>query len=268
MSDGSIVRPKYRKKGDETHLSFITKYEDREILHKVKKILNTKAIVHDYPNYKSPNSKLRVYDCKDVINQYSDIKNNVPKDIIGFERHYIRGAIDGDGTLSIRKRNNTFRIGFISESENIISWIVNHLIDALHLPEKKYRWVPQSNVFEILWEGTIAKYIAWYLYSGNIENIVLKRKHDKYKKEVIANTTKNKIEELFISCNAYIDDNLEIVFNSPSYTSLDWAKRFQKQLPFKTTPVCHNKGKTKYYRLYIVDKNLAANMRDSLNLIV
>ena len=41
LSDGSIATPKYRKKGDETHLSFICKYSDRDILEKVKRILQT-----------------------------------------------------------------------------------------------------------------------------------------------------------------------------------------------------------------------------------
>ena len=36
LSDGSIATLKYRKKGDETHLSFICKYSDRDILEKVK----------------------------------------------------------------------------------------------------------------------------------------------------------------------------------------------------------------------------------------
>ena len=39
--------------------------------------------------------------------------------IAGYERHFIRGCFDGDGTLSWRKNRNTFRIGFIDQEENI-----------------------------------------------------------------------------------------------------------------------------------------------------
>lgn len=253
LSDGSIVRPKYRKKGDETHLSFICKYDDREILHKVKNVLKTKAKVHDYENYKSPNSKLRVYDRKDIIKKFSNIKEKVPSlEIKDFERHFIRGCVDGDGTLCYRKNRKSFRIGFIDEVEEITQWVSDIICKKLSLPYKKVKFVPQNNVYSIEWEGNIAKLIAWWLYHGDIENICLERKLNKYKEYVCDNKEfKNINDEILNASNAYIDDNNEIAFITPSCQTLDWCKRLQKLLSFNTVPVFHNKGKRKYYHLYI-----------------
>ena len=257
LSDGSIATPKYRKKGDETHLSFICKYSDRDILEKVKRILQTRAEIKDYPNYKSPCSKLRVYDRKDIIEKYKNIKSEIPEDIKGFERHFIRGLFDGDGTLSLRKSRSSFRIGFIDEKENITQWVSDTITKTLMLDYKKCRFIPQSNVFEVMWEGTIARLIAYWLYHGDIENCCLKRKLEKYRKDVLSDEVfSNNSEEILFASNAYIDNNNEIAFKTTSTKTLPWCKRLQKILPFNTIPVFHNKGKRKYYHLYIPDKTI------------
>ena len=267
LSDGSIVRPKYRKKGDETHLCFICKHDDREVLNKVKTILKTKADVHEYPDYKSPHAKIRVYDRKDIVQRYGDIKIRVPEDdIAGNTRHFIRGLFDGDGTLSYRKSRNTFRIGFIDEYQNITQWVADTICKELFLPEKKARHVPQSNVWECLWEGNIARVIAYWLYSGDVFNCVLPRKKKKYEHCVLNDRIyENADAELLVAAKATIDDNGEITFNLPHCQTLNWCKRLQKLLSFNTAPVFHNKGQKKYYHLHIPDKNLVANMRGALN---
>ena len=264
LSDGSIISPKYRSKGDETHLSFICMLSDREILDKVKKITKTKAKVHEYPNYKSPHAKLRIYDRRDIIDNYSDIKTRVPEeDIKGYERHFIRGLIDGDGTLSVRKNRKTFRIGFIDQYEQIVEWVTNFLVDKLGLPEKRYRYVPQSHVWEVMWEGTIAKLISWYLYHGDIEECCLKRKHEKYKESVLnGEEFENIYDEMMFSINAGVQDNW-IKFQQKSSNTLKWCHMLQKILPYKTTPVFKNPGSRKYYNLYIPNNVSVVNTRDA-----
>lgn len=253
LSDGCIARPTYRKKGDETHLSFICQHSDKEILYKVKNILNTKANIREYPEYTSPLAKITVYDRKNIIEKYGDIKTRIPEEsILGFERHFIRGLVDGDGTLSVRKRKyGSFRIGFIDQYKQITEWVTNFLVRKLGLPEKKCRYVPQSHVWEVMWEGTIAQLIAWYLYHGDIEGCCLKRKHEKYKEVVLQNNHFASIyDEMIFAIKAKIDGEW-IFFKQYSSNSLKWCHIVQKILPYNTIPVFKNPGKRKYYNLYI-----------------
>lgn len=253
LSDGAITRPPYRSKGDETHLHFICKYDDRELMYKVKDILKTRAIVHNYPDYKSPQSKIRIYDRRDIIDKYSDIKTSIPvDDIKGYERHFIRGCFDGDGTLSYRVNRKTFRIGFIDEYQNITQWVCDTLCKRLGLPQKTCRWVPQNNVYEALWEGKVANIIAWWLYHGDIDNCCLERKKKIYIDKVLnGNVFRNDDEEALYAANAYIDSDGEIKFRLPSTQTLKWAKIMKQVLSFNVVPVFHNKGKRKYYQLYV-----------------
>lgn len=260
LSDGSIVRPLYRGKGDETHLEFICKYNDKEVMYKLKTVLQTSARVQEYPNYKSPQAKLRPYDCRDIIDEYSDIKQRVPAEKIqGYERHFIRGLIDGDGTLSYRESRKSFRLGFIDQVQGITQWVADTICNTLELPAKQTRWSEQNNVWEIMWEGNIARLIAWWLYHGDIQHCSLQRKLNKYQTIVLNDQSfTDKNNELLQSVNAYYDDTGEIAFITPGNQTLAWCQRLQKLLTFNTVPVFHNKGKRKYYHLYIP----AANTQD------
>lgn len=257
LSDGSIARPPYRGKGDETHLEFICKYDDREVMYKLKEVLQTSAKVQEYPNYKSPQAKLRPYDCRDIVNEYSDIKQRVPVEKIqGYERHFIRGLIDGDGTLSYRESRKSFRIGFIDQIQSITQWVADTICNMLSLPIKQARWSEQNNVWEIMWEGNMAKLIAWWLYHGDVQHCSLQRKLDKYRIIVLSNQSfANRDNELLHAVSAYYDNNGEIAFVTPNNQTLVWCQRLQKLLTYNTVPVFHNKGKRKYYHLYIPTAN-------------
>lgn len=265
LSDGSITRPTYRAKGDETHLQFVCKYDDRELMYKIKSILNSKAKVHNYPEYKSPQSKIRIYDKKEIINKFSDIKSRVPADVIkGYERHFIRGCFDGDGTLSYRKSRKSFRIGFIDEKEEITKWVADTITNTLKLPKKNPRWIKQSNVWETLWEGNIARLIAYWIYHGDINNCCLSRKKRKYCQYVLNNHifTSEDMEMLYAS-HVVLDERDEVMPIATSSRTLSWCKTLQYLLHVNSTPVFHNKGIHKYYRLHISDDVFIANMRDT-----
>lgn len=258
LSDGYLNKK-------EKALCFICKHSDSELMFKLKKILKTKATVKEYPSYKSPQAKLNVYDRKDIFETYINIKQEIPEDKIkGFERHFIRGLFDGDGTLSTRSSRGTFRIAFIDEYENITQWVSNTITNTLKLPLKKCRYVPQSHVYEIAWEGNVARIIAYWLYHGNIDHMSLQRKLDKYRNDVLDNDQFNTLdEEILYASKAFIDENNEIAFKVPGLQTLPWCHRVQNLLSYKTTPVFHNKGKTKYYHLYISNKNLITNTQSA-----
>lgn len=253
LSDGCINRPTYRGKGDETHLEFICKYDDREVLQKVKDILETKANIREYPDYKSPQAKIAIYDRKDIIEQYSNIKTVVPiDDIQGYERHFIRGLIDGDGCLHYRENRDILIINFINEYPDIVRWVTWTIITTLDLPQKNIRHIERDHIWSVSWEGNIARLIAYWLYHGDIDNCCLKRKRDKYKEIVLDNKEfdNNNLEMLY-AIKAYLDENGSIKFKVPCQKTLAWCHRTQKLLDYNTVPVTHSKGTDKYYELYV-----------------
>ena len=252
LSDGSITIPKYRSKGDETHIQYCIHIKDVECLHKIKEILGTSAIVHEYPNYKSPQCRLRVYDRKDITTQYANIKSEIPSDIQGYERHFIRGIVDGDGCLNYRPSRDTFRINIINEKLNIVQWCAQAITDNLGIPYKEPKHVEYDHIYKIEYEGRVGCLIAWWLYHGDIDNCVLKRKYDYYKHYVLHDIDSIDNDETLLEAVKciYINEN-HISPNINASKTLEWCHYIQRQLSFNTVPVFHNKGKIKYYELYI-----------------
>ena len=248
FSDGSV-----KDSSGDGIFNFLCKYDDRELMYKVKEILQSKNTVHEHPEYNRPRAQLRVSDKKELWQQYQNIKTVIPvQDIKGYERHFIRGAWDGDGTLSIRKRYETFRMSFTDDIPGTAQWIADHLTNTLDLNHKEARWSPQNNTYEIQWEGITARLIAWYLYHGNINHCSLSRKLQRYKDFILHNQVFTEPwQEMLYSVKGYIDFSGEIAFSLPGLQTLEWCQRLQKLLPFNTVPVFHNKGKRKYYHLYI-----------------
>lgn len=258
LSDGSIIRPTYRGKGNEQHISFCIHYKDKEVLYKIKDILHTRAKVHVYPNYKSPQAKIEIYDRKDIEKEFYDIKEHVPVEKIkGYERHFIRGLIDGDGCLYYRKnRGNGLMINFIDEKKEIVDWVNKTICKELNIKYKECTYKEKDHIYSISWEGKIGRLIAWWLYHGDIDNCKLERKYQYYKTYVLDNKSfDNYDKELIYAINTFIEDN-KINMNVSSNLTLDWCKRLQKYLSFNTTPIFKNKGKTKYYFLHIPDTSI------------
>lgn len=262
FTDGSIVNPSYRFKGDESHISFCLQYSDNEVLHKIKNILQTKAKVRLYPNYKSPQCQINIYDRKDIIFQYYNIKNEYPSDVL--DRHYIRGAFDGDGTLYYRENRNSFSIKLYNTNIEMLEKISKILSNKLFIDYKAPKcYRTDSPVYLLEWEGKIARYIAWYLYHGDIENCVLERKYNYYKKYILFNQQpESKAEELFIALGyqgQYFinrkNNGIVIHMNCKSKDSLIWSKRLQNIIK-NSTPIPISKGQTKYYALYIPTTNM------------
>ena len=255
-SDGSIVRPTYRRKGDESHISFCIHHDDGEVLYKIKEILKTKANVRLYPNYDSPQAQINIYDRKDIICDFEDIKDIVPNGVL--MRHYIRGVCDGDGCLAYRFNRNSFRINIVNESYGILNSICTEISNIFNISKKKPRWKSQDNLYIIEWEGKIARLIAWWLYSGDIDGCVLQRKLDKYIEFVLCGEENRfKPDEIFVATGnkgEYLinkhSDGIIISMMVDSRNSLRWAKIFSKIIK-RSTPIPVNKGQRKYYSLYI-----------------
>ena len=189
--------------------------------------------------------------------------NNLSENIAGYERHFIRGYFDKNGILSYRKKRKILRVRFTSKDKWFADCICNTICNQLGLPPKNTRWVPQNHAYEVLWEGKIANIIAWWLYHGDIDICCLPRKKETYKHRVLEDHLfQNEWQEMLYAANAYVNEDGNIGFCFPSTQTLRWCKILQTILPVHTVPVFHNKGKRKYYQLYIPDKNFVANMRD------
>lgn len=257
LSDGSITRPTFRGKGNEDHIQYCIHNKDIEMLYKIKTIINTNAKVHEYPNYKSPQCKIRAYDRKDIIKDYSDIKTKIPDNIIGFERHFIRGIVDGDGCLYHRKnRYQSNVINLINEEYDIMKWYSETISKSLLIPYKEPTYRERDHIYIVSYEGRIANLIIWWLYHGEISDCVLKRKYDLYKEYVLESNEDilDYNKSLLIATKAQHISHNHISPNIQSDKTLDWCHRLQKYLSFNTVPVFHNKGKTKYYELYIPEQ--------------
>jgi hypothetical protein len=245
-TDGSIVRPSPRGKGDETHITFCMHHDDSEVLHKVKNILKTSGNVRLYPNYKSPQCQLNIYDRKSIFNTYYDIKKKVPKYIN--LRHFVRGLVDGDGCLNYRGNRDSFRINIVNESFDILENISNQITEFFGLEKKIPR---KTKIYIIEWEGKIARLIAWWLYHGNIEDAVLQRKLLYYRDKL--NVVNSSDIDEFLSAVKITpiihNEGLILNMNLGSRDSLRWCHLTQKILN-GGTPIPMNKGKMKYYSLY------------------
>lgn len=245
-TDGSYIRPTYRGKGNEDHISFCLHCDDNEVLYKFKKLLHTKSNIHVYPDYKSPQCQINIYDKKGIMVAYPNIKKEIPYRISN--RHFIRGLVDGDGCLNYRGTRDSFRINIVNESYKILQQISKIITNVFGLKEKLPR---KTKIYIIEWEGKIAKLIAWWLYHGDIEQIVLKRKKEYYLNKLKVDTSNNINEFLTATNISFHQKNNGIVLdmNVPNNMSLNWCQIVQKVL-VGGTPIPLNKGKTKYYGLY------------------
>lgn len=254
--DGSFVYPTYRKKGNESCISFCIHYNDRFVLHKIKSILNTQAKVRNYPEYESPQSQLVIYDRDDIMLRYRNIKTEIPDDII--PRHYIRGLIDGDGCLNYRKKRQTFRINLVNGNFLFPDYVSKVVSSLFMTPYKVPRFKSSDNTFKIEWEGKIARLVAWWLYQGDIKDCVLDRKLKLYQQYVLHDKpTDSNADELFIALShngQYFlnrkNKGIVIHMHTTHQDSLLWAKRIRKIIPC-SVPIPITKGKTKYYVSYI-----------------
>lgn len=134
--------------------------------------------------------------CKNLEKYYSVIPDKTftlqpPSDLDAEnKRHFIRGFIDGDGTISWHKHNHTPRIGVVGASLEIIEWIKKEIKNALKLkynpkiaerPRKKENG-EISITYRFEFQGKYVYNILNWLYADSKHNTRLDRKFERYKK--------------------------------------------------------------------------------------
>jgi hypothetical protein len=180
--------------------------KDKEHIEKIAKLLNKKTFVGDIKgknkiykfigfhicSKKSVESLRKIGFIKNKTYQIDDIVfTNIPDK---FKRHFVRGFLDGDGTIFYSKWkdkkhnwNTTPRcsIGFVSYNSKILESIKKWLQETLNLEEKNIK----SDNFEdikknerywrLIYNGNrVSKKILDLLYDNS--SIYMNRKYDKY----------------------------------------------------------------------------------------
>jgi len=107
------------------------------------------------------------------------ISEKIPKDKI---KHFIRGYLDGDGSITKTTVPSVSFVGTIK----VIGYLTNYFKNDLNVELKSKNDVPPINnlkngVGAISYSGKNAKKILTELYNDINSNIFLKRKYDKYK---------------------------------------------------------------------------------------
>lgn len=258
-SDGHFIK---NKTGFSESFTWCLHYKDFEVFDKFDIILKQKGIRYDYSKKEKSPSCVIKYKNKELVDNFNIIKYDIPNNLLN--RHFLRGLVDEDGCINIRHRDNreTVRINIINMRKEIVDKFNQHISDTLKIPLKKVNYSKPNNVYCCEWEGKSAQLICWYLYHGNIDNMVLKRKHDIYKKEILKNQIpKNDINELFLALTrnnifSYQDNNgIKLSVNVTGCQTLKWCKIIQNLIPIARI-VPTGKGNLSYFEIYIPTINM------------
>lgn len=166
-------------------------YKDIDILEKIQKILNPyvnctiKSRVRD-TNFKKNSHHISLLICdlgfRTIIKPYVPIgkKSNIiePPFLLNkfIKKDYIRGLIDGDGSIGISKDNRPF-ISLCVSSEKIKEFLIQDILEVTGL-KKEMKRNTRDNVYNIMLNNEEAIKYAEYLYKDS--NLYLDRKYNEF----------------------------------------------------------------------------------------
>lgn len=176
-----------KKRQNSSRVGICLKREDEYMVENFKKMLNSHcSILKDNRSGKECSyieitstkicNDLSKYDI--VPNKtylLSDIKiDNVPKEL---QRHYLRGLLDGDGSIWIEKNMNQTGVSFCGYSKDFVQSF-QLAIDKL-IGKEKHNQISKGNSYHCKWKGNqISKKILTILYED--ASIYLIRKKNFY----------------------------------------------------------------------------------------
>lgn len=187
-ADGSMHKDNRRieieiKYSDRLHLNSLCHFigRDHKLWHrdrvKNNKIYKASAV--------SIVSKNVVYDLRTNFNitprKTSTLKppTQIPSYLVS---HFIRGYVDGDGSIGWHKHNKTIRLHICSGSEEFLKWIKSTIKNNVSIYNPSVRKRSNSNLYEIEFMGKQAGLILDWLYKDSTNETRLERKFSKYKK--------------------------------------------------------------------------------------
>lgn len=183
FADGSIYN---------TTLSWDVQKRDIEIL---KKIKNACSATYPIILHRHVSCRLRIHN-QVLVNSAieigllpkKNIRNALPKIPTEYLRHFIRGYLEGDGWIVLRRNRNELDVGFSSGNREFLELlnlkITNFLNINLGLVRSKIKITPRkvlSTTFQLEYYSSRAFRIAEWLYADlNTEDIYLTRKYRNY----------------------------------------------------------------------------------------
>jgi hypothetical protein len=212
--------------------------------------------------------EIAVWDCSNLILvdyiRSFDWKNKSPKLEDNLMKLYIRGFFEGDGHISLRKKNNHCQINFTNASKLVLQGILEHFQKVLDIPVKELisKPVKENRIpyYSPAYEARVARLIAWYIYKDAA--VFLARKAA-VANQLFGNYSDPILQFLnivLIKKTTYLKHNNGFIFRIfQSHDSLISAKMVCKgfqSLGINATPVPYGKGKEKYFGIYIPSSHI------------
>lgn len=176
LADGCIGEGTY--KGYSDALKFGVQKRDNDILEKIKKELSSehKISLCKTANYLTITNQTIVNDLKKLgITYRKSLRENIPDIPKKYIKDFIRGIIDGDGSIHFDKRN--YPTLSVCGGKNTITFIQNHFLSKFNIYSKIAKIKKNERcqfLFYIAYRANSAKTLIKYLY-GNAE-LYLERK--------------------------------------------------------------------------------------------
>ncbi|MFH1643442.1 MAG: hypothetical protein ABH967_02310 [Patescibacteria group bacterium] len=181
-SDGCIVKGTH--KGYSDSLKFGVQQKDIDILKKIKKEFSSKhkiSLVKNASHISIASQKI-VDDLKILgISYRKSLRENVPKIPKKYIRDFIRGLIDGDGSICFDKRE--YPTLSLCGGEKIVTFVKNHFFSEFNIHSKISQAKKNGkkyNLFYITYRANSAKTLIEYLYDH--ADLYLERKFRLYKR--------------------------------------------------------------------------------------
>lgn len=177
LADGCIIQGTY--KGYSDSLKFGVQLRDRDVLEKIKSELKSE--------HKLSQNKNAVHICitsQEIVNDLKrlgiiyrkSLNEIVPKVPPKYAKDFIRGIVDGDGSLWIDRRN--YPTLSVAGGENTLKFIRDHFFTKFKLYSKLSRSTYSENakkyLYQINYRCNSAKKLIDYLYTN--ANLYLNRK--------------------------------------------------------------------------------------------
>lgn len=176
LADGCIIEGTYE--GYSGALKFGVQKRDVDILEKIKKELSSGHKISPSRNafHFCITSQIIVDDLKKLgIIYRKSLRENVPSVPSEYKRDFIRGIIDGDGSIHFDKRNHPTIS--VCGGKNTITFIQNHFLSLFNL-YSKIAWREKDEnsqrLFYIAYRSNSAKTLVNYLYANS--TLYLERK--------------------------------------------------------------------------------------------
>lgn len=188
ITDGSIRKG---KNNQQDGLRLQLKIEDEYMIKRLKAELNSSNVIQYDKRPGKACAGIEIHNqkiCDDlakfqVVPNKTYILNDIKIDLIpqDLQRHYLRGLIDGDGSIGIEEPYNQPWLSFCGYNREFIMSFQKAIDD--HLKIENHNKISKSNAFHCKWKGSkkVPEILKWLYEDATIYLERKKRFYDLYK---------------------------------------------------------------------------------------